>query len=226
MWQRSICSALLAVVILIVAATPAASADLTRKLTVSKEIYEELYGQEGDEKKRIIANAVCIGVIPHVIKGAFGIGGRKGTGVLSCKEGAKWSPPAFIRLTGGSVGLQIGGEVTDVILFFMTKRGVESLLDTEFTLGGDASVAAGPFGRTAQASTDLKFKAEIYSYAKSRGAFAGLSLEGARLTVSQKAVRNYYGERIWPEEILFEHKVPTLPAEARSFIAALPGDGS
>lgn len=223
MWQRSICSGLLFIVLSSVAAAPAAAADLTRKLTVSKEIYEELYGQEGDEKKRIIANAVCIAVVPHVVKGAFGIGGHKGTGVMSCKNEDVWSAPSFVKLTGGSVGFQVGGQVTDLILFFMTKRGVESLLDTEFTLGAEAGVAAGPFGRSAEANTDLKFKAEIYSYAKSRGVFAGVSIEGGRMAVGQKANQNYYGERLWPDEILFENKVSSIPAAAKSFIDSLPG---
>lgn len=228
MWQRSICSGLLGLVLLIALATPAFSTDLTQKVEVATEVYEELYGQEGDDQKRIIGGAVCIAVIPHVVKGAFWVGGHRGKGLLSCKDedSGTWSPPAFIKMTGGSFGVQFGGEVTDLVLFFMTRRGVNSLLDTEFTLGGEAGVAAGPFGRKAEASTDLKLKAEIYSYAKSRGAFIGLSIEGARLAPSQKLIKAYYGERIWPDDILFEHKVPTLPTEAKEFMAALPGGGA
>jgi lipid-binding SYLF domain-containing protein len=225
MRQGSICSGLLSFILLFAVAAPALSKDLTRKVTVATEIYEELYGQEGDDQKRIIGSAVCIAVIPHVVKGAFWVGGHHGSGLLSCKEAdtGDWSPPVFVKMTGGSFGVQFGGEVTDLVLFFMTRRGVDSLLDTEFTLGGEAGVAAGPYGRKAEASTDLKLKAEIYSYAKSRGAFIGLSIEGARLAPSQKMIKNYYGERLWPDDVLFEHQVPTLPAEAKRFMEALPG---
>jgi lipid-binding SYLF domain-containing protein len=200
-----------------------AESDLKRKLEVSEEIYTELYGGR-TEGTGVMSGAVCIAVIPHVIKGAIGIGGHKGTGVISCKNESGWSPPAFLKMTGGSIGLQLGGEVSDVVLFFMTKRGVESLLETKFTLGGEVSVAAGPYGESAEANTDLKFKAEIYSYAKSRGLFAGVSLEGGRLAVSQKLIRRYYGKRIWPNDLLFENMAPTVPAEARAFMEALPGD--
>ena len=122
-----------------------------------------------------------IAVIPGVIKGAFGWGARYGQGVVSCRNKVGvWSPPAFLRLTGGSFGFQIGAEKSDLVLFFMSERGAKSLLESKFTLGGQLSVAAGPVGRTGEASTDLKFDAEIYSYAKSKGLFAGISLEGAR----------------------------------------------
>ena len=161
-------------------------------------------------------------VFPTVGKGAIGIGGHKGNGVISCRSDDGWSPPAFIKITGGSLGLQIGGEESDLVLFFMTKRGVESLLETKFTLGGEAGVAAGPFGASAETNTDLRFRAEIYAYARSRGLFAGLSIEGGSLTVNQKAIKRYYGERIWPEEILFEHQVPHIPPEARAFMDVLP----
>jgi lipid-binding SYLF domain-containing protein len=205
-----------------VAVTEAAT-DPKRKLEVAEEIYTELYGG-GNKSGGVMSNAVCIAVIPHVVKGAIGIGGHKGTGVISCKNEKGWSPPVFLKMTGGSIGFQLGGEVSDVVLFFMTKRGVESLLETKFTLGGEASVAAGPYGESAQADTDLKFKAEIYAYAKSRGLFAGVSLEGGRLAPSQKLIRKYYGKRIWPNDILFEHQTPTVPAEARAFMEALPVD--
>ncbi len=209
--------------LLLSAVATQAATDLKRKLEVSEEIYTELYGG-ANEAGGIMTNAGCIAVIPHVVKGAIGIGGHKGTGVISCRNENGWSPPAFLKMTGGSIGLQLGAEVSDVVLFFMTKRGVESLLETKFTLGGEASVAAGPYGQSAQADTDLKFKAEIYAYAKSRGLFAGVSLEGGRLAVSQKLIRRYYGKRIWPHDILFEHQTPILPPEARAFMEALPGD--
>ena len=180
----------------------------------------DFFGRGGGPQNRVVKNAKCIAVIPNVVKGAIGIGGHKGTGVISCREEADWSPPAFVKMSGGSLGLQIGGEASDVVLFFMTRRGVESLLETKFTLGAEAGVAAGPFGSSADFVSDVRLPAEIYAYARSRGLFAGLS----SMTVSQKAIKKYYGERIWPEEILFEHEVPTLPSEARAFMDALPDE--
>ena len=113
-----------------------------------------------------------IAIFPHVVKGAFTVGARYGKGVVVCRDSAGcWSPPAFFTLVGGSVGWQIGAEATDVVLVFMTTRGTRSLLESQFTLGGSLSVAAGPIGRSAEASTDAKFNAEIYSYAKSKGAY-------------------------------------------------------
>ncbi|MDH3405275.1 MAG: lipid-binding SYLF domain-containing protein, partial [Acidobacteriota bacterium] len=171
-----------------------------RKIEASRQAYLRLFEVEDRRvPERLLEGARCIAVLPNVIKGAFGWGGRRGQGVMSCRndEGA-WSPPAFVKLTGGSFGLQAGGQVTDLVLFFMTEKGARSLLKSKFILGGDATVAAGPVGRAAEASTDAYFNAEIYAYARSRGLFAGLSIEGAQLSVYQDWIRGYYGERIWP----------------------------
>lgn len=208
----------------LLAAPLAAEEKLARKVRSSTDVYTEIL-QVPDRvvPKKLLERARCVAVIPHIIKGAIGYGGRHGKGIVSCRnDGGRWSPPAFVQLSGGSVGFQIGVEATDLVLFFMTERGARSLLESKFTLGGDVSIAAGPAGRTAQANTDLKLKAEIYAYAKSRGLFAGISLEGARLAPNHKAIRRYYGKRLWPDEILFEHKVPHLPPEARAFQRALP----
>ncbi len=197
---------------------------LARKLETAREVYLKLLdAPDRAVAKELVEDAVCVAVIPQVIKGALGWGGRHGRGVLTCRdEAGRWSPPAFIRLSGGSFGLQIGAEATDLVLFFMSERGTRALLSSKFTLGGDASVAAGPVGRTGEAATDLKLKAEIISYARSRGLFAGLSLEGARLAPDQKAIRRYYGKRIFPEVILFDHDVPSVSEEGREFLAVLP----
>jgi len=222
MKQRTSCIAMAAVVMSGSLAGIAEAADLERKLRVSAEIYADFFSGEDDARNRVLTEAKCIAVIPNMIKGALGIGGHKGTGVISCRDGSEWSPPAFVKIIGGSLGLQIGGEESDLVLFFMTKRGVESLLETKFTLGAEAGVAAGPYGASAESNTDLRFRAEIYAYARSRGLFAGLSIEGGSLTISQKLIKRYYGERIWPEDILFDHQVPTLPSEARAFMQVLP----
>jgi lipid-binding SYLF domain-containing protein len=196
-----------------------------QKLEVAGEVYLELMGApDRRAPEYLLDNAKCVAVIPNVYKGAlFGLGGRHGNGVTTCRNAdGVWSPPSFIEISGGSFGLQIGGEAIDLVMFFMTERGVQSLLGSKFQLGGDASVAAGPVGRTAEAGTDIKLKAEIYSYARSRGLFAGLSVEGSYLAADNKANRKYYGENVDAESILFDHRVPTRPASASRFTALLP----
>ncbi|MGB5814817.1 MAG: lipid-binding SYLF domain-containing protein [Thermoanaerobaculia bacterium] len=196
-----------------------------RKLEVAGEVYLELMSAPDRRvPQHLLDNAKCIGVIPSVYKGAlFSLGGRHGNGIASCRNAdGVWSPPSFIEISGGSIGLQIGGEAIDLVLFFMNERGVQSLLGSKFELGGGASVAAGPVGRTAEAGTDVKLKAEIYSYARSRGLFAGLSAEGSYLAADKKANRRYYGEAVDAESILFDHRVPTRPASASRFTALLP----
>ena len=165
----------------------------------------------------------CVAVIPGVIKGALGWGGRHGRGVVSCRDSSgRWGPASFLTLTGGSFGLQIGVEKTDVILFFMNERGARSLVKGEFTLSGQGSVAAGPVGRTAEAGTDIKLDAEIYSYARAKGLFAGISLEGAKLGSDKKAVERFYGQPVDPKQLLFEHKAPKHPPALGRFLEVLP----
>jgi lipid-binding SYLF domain-containing protein len=171
----------------------------------------------------LLARAKCIAVFPGVVKGALGWGGRYGHGVMSCRDAqGNWSPPSFLTIAGGSVGFQIGVEKDAIVLFFMTEDGARSLVKSKFTLGGNGSVAAGPFGRTAEASTDVKLNAEIYSYAKSKGLFAGISLEGAHISADKNANAKFYGSGVTPEALLFEHKAPTMPPAAARFVDALP----
>ena len=144
----------------------------------------------------LLRDAQAIVIVPDVIKGAFIVGGRHGTGVLLVREeNGRWSDPVFVSLTGGSVGWQVGGTSTDVILVFKHKKGVEGLLKGKFTLGADAAVAAGPVGRSAEAATDVMLKSEILSYSRSRGLFAGVSLEGAALLIDEDATDAYYGKK-------------------------------
>jgi len=128
--------------------------------------------------KELLESAKCVAVFPSVLKAGFIVGGRGGRGVASCRTGNGWSAPAYFNLGGGSVGLQIGAQSTDFVLLFMNNNGLNSLLSDQFTLGGDASVAAGPVGRQAGADTDLKLNAQILSYSRSKGLFAGLELKG------------------------------------------------
>ncbi len=223
--RRIAAAAVCACLALVALARPAAAQDrYQRKIEASRQAYLRLFEVEDRRvPERLLEEARCIAVLPKVVKGAFIWGGRRGQGVMSCRneEGA-WSPPAFVKLTGGSFGFQAGGQVTDLVMFFMSERGARSLVNSKFIIGGDVTVAAGPVGRAAAASTDARLKAEVYAYARSRGLFAGISIEGAQLSVYQDWVRAYYGERIWPEDILFKHEVPELPLEARTFMSVLP----
>ena len=150
----------------------------------------------------LVSHAHAIAVIPDVIKAGFVIGGRHGLGLISVKTSdGTWSNPSFISMTGGSVGFQAGVSSTDVVLVFRTQRGVDSIVHGKFTLGADASVAAGPVGRTAQASTDAQLKAEIYSYSRSRGLFAGAALDGSVISIDNDANQSVYGDGITPRRI-------------------------
>jgi lipid-binding SYLF domain-containing protein len=159
----------------------------------------------------LLQNAHAIAVIPDVIKAGLVIGGRHGTGVIAVKtRDGTWSNPSFIGLTGGSIGFQAGVSSTDVILVFRTQRGVDSIVHGKFTLGADASAAAGPVGRSAQASTDAQLKAEIYSYSRARGLFAGASLDGTALTIDNSANQAVYGDGVTVRRI-FDGGVGNVP---------------
>lgn len=211
------------------AAPVTADTDWDRKLRVASEVLRDLEDlPEGDLPEDLIADSNCIAVIPHVVKGAFWVGGRHGRGLLSCRdqdgnESGPWSPPVAVRISGLSVGAQFGGQITDLVLFFLNRRGVESLLESRVTLGADVSVAAGQVGRSAEAATDIRFKAEIYAYAKSRGVFAGVAVSGSHLGIANKGMRRLYGENRDAESVLFgDVSVSEEPRDLEAFLAALP----
>jgi lipid-binding SYLF domain-containing protein len=161
--------------------------------------------------KDLLKSAYAIAVVPDVIKAGFVVGGRHGDGLISVKtRDGTWSNPSFVSLTGGSVGFQAGVSSTDVVLVFRTQRGVDSIVHGKFTLGADASAAAGPVGRSAQAATDAQLKAEIYSYSRSRGLFAGAALDGTAITIDNDANQAVYGEGVTPRRI-FEGGVTGVP---------------
>jgi lipid-binding SYLF domain-containing protein len=163
----------------------------------------------------LLEKSAGIAIIPDVIKAAYVIGGRHDSGVvLVRRQGGSWSDPAFISLTGGSIGWQIGVQSADIILVFMTQRSIENFSRNKFTLGADAGIAAGPIGRTAEASTDAQLKAEIYSYSRSRGLFAGLALQGASLHADAKANQEFYGINGIGAPAIFEGKVDKVPEVA------------
>ncbi len=166
--------------------------------------------------QELLESAECVAVFPSVLKAGFIIGGRGGRGVASCRTAAGWSAPAYFNLGGGSFGLQIGASSTDFVMLFMNKDGLNSLLSDGFTLGGDASVAAGPVGRQVGASTDLKMAAQILSYSRSKGLFAGLELKGVVIKPDKDDMHDVYGEGVTAKEILKENKI-TAPVSVRAF---------
>ena len=163
----------------------------------------------------LLRQAQAIAIVPGYVKAAYVVGGEHGRGVIAVRRAdGSWSAPAFIEMTGGSLGFQIGFEKADFILVFKDKRSVDTIDQGKFTLGGSASVAAGPVGRSARATTDIKFEAEVYSYSRSKGIFAGISLNGAALKMDKKANERFYQRPGIPvDEIL--NKEPGAPKEAQ-----------
>jgi lipid-binding SYLF domain-containing protein len=161
--------------------------------TVIKEI---MSAPDSGVPEEVINNAKCIAVIPSMLKAAFGVGGAYGKGVASCRTDKGWSAPAFFSLRGGSFGFQIGGQAADIVMLIMNDEGMNNLLESKFKLGADASVAAGPVGRHADASTDWKMRAQVLTYSRTRGIFAGISLNGAVLTQHKDDTRDFYGRMV------------------------------
>jgi lipid-binding SYLF domain-containing protein len=146
--------------------------------------------------EEILGSAECVAVVPSLLNGGFVFGGRYGKGVASCRTEKGWSAPAFFTIGGGSFGLQIGGQATDVVMLIMNKNGMNNLLSSQFKLGADASAAAGPVGRHAAADTDWKMRAEVLTYSRSRGLFAGLELNGAVIKQDKGSTREFYGRMV------------------------------
>jgi len=176
------------------------------RLEDSAKALEEILNIPDGLPKALLHKAECVAVMPSVKKFAIGIGGSYGKGVLVCRTGSKytgpWGAPAMYRLEGGSIGLQLGGNATDFLLLIMNPKGAESLLHSKVKLGADAAVAAGPKGRDAMAATDAYMRAEILTYSRSRGLFAGVSLEGSTLRQDNDANKEVYGRKITAEEIV------------------------
>jgi lipid-binding SYLF domain-containing protein len=169
--------------------------------------------------KDLFGKAECVVIIPGVKKGAVGFGGQYGRGYMSCRRAGKWSAPAGIRLEGGSIGFQIGGSSTDVIMLVMNSRGAEKLLASKFTVGADAAIAAGPVGRQASAQTDATMHAEILAWSRSRGVFAGVSLQGSTLRPDNSENKELYGKEMSNKEIVSGSIA--APAAAKDLMAAL-----
>jgi lipid-binding SYLF domain-containing protein len=146
--------------------------------------------------EEVLGSAECVAVVPSMLKGGFVFGGRYGRGVASCRNEKGWSAPAFFTVTGGSFGLQIGGQAVDLVMLIMNKNGMNHLLSSQFKLGADASAAAGPVGRHASADTDWKMRAEVLTYSRARGLFAGLELAGAVIKQDKDSTREFYGRMV------------------------------
>jgi SH3 domain-containing YSC84-like protein 1 len=194
------------------------------RLENSGVVMQEIMNTPESIPQQVMEKAECVIVFPSVLKAAFVVGGSYGRGAMVCRTGKEfqgpWGAPAMYALEGGSVGFQIGGQATDLVLVVVNKRGASSILNSKVKLGADASVAAGPVGRDASANTDAYMRAEILSYSRSRGLFAGISLEGSTLRPDDDATRDVYGRQITAREIVLGGKI-SVPASGRHLVAVL-----
>jgi SH3 domain-containing YSC84-like protein 1 len=212
----------------LLATAPEARADnpgeLAERLRKATAVLSEMASgkQDSDIPREMLARARAVAVFAQVKKGAVIVGGRHGQGVMSVKRLAdgRWSPPAFFTVGGGSFGLQLGGQVIDLVLIVMSEKGIESLLKSETTLGGDVSLTAGPKSLHEAANTDGSFKAEIFSYARSTGFFAGASFEGATVQPDGSAIHTLYGANADSRDVLLGGRY-AVPASARAFVNVL-----
>jgi lipid-binding SYLF domain-containing protein len=198
----------------------AQSDEADRVKEAAKVIDEIMQASDKSIPTAILAKAAGIAVIPGTVKGGFIVGAEHGRGILSARTAGKWSPPAFVTLTGGSVGLQIGGSSTDIVLIIQNERGLQNLIRNEFKFGAGASVAGGPVGRDVSASTDAQMTAEILSYSRSRGAFAGATLEGSTIKEDKDANGRYYGTKFATREVVLDGKA-MAPATTTPWFDAL-----
>lgn len=196
------------------AATPVLKADTDRLKDAALVLTEMAGAADTGIPQNLLGKAQCVVIIPGVKKAALGVGGQYGRGYISCRTSSGWSAPGGIRIEGGSVGFQIGGSDTDVILLVLNDRGVDRLLSSKFTVGADAAVAAGPIGRQASAQTDATMMAEILAWSRSRGVFAGISLQGSTLREDSSENKELYGSEISNKDIVKgSHTAPAAAAE-------------
>jgi lipid-binding SYLF domain-containing protein len=212
------------VCILFAATTVFAANKEQKRLENSGTVMQEVMGVPDNIPQELLEKAECIIVFPSVLKAAFVVGGDYGRGAMVCRTGehfnGPWGSPAMYALEGASVGFQLGGQATDLVLLVMNERGASSILESKVKLGADASVAAGPKGRDASADTDATMRAEILSYSRTRGLFAGISLEGSTLRPDNDANQDVYGRKITAKEIVLGHKIG-VPASGRLLVRVL-----
>ncbi len=210
--------------ILLASATAIASDrtdDIERLKSAGTVLDEIMAAPDKGIPEEIIGSAKCIAIVPSLLKGGLVVGGAYGKGVASCRTENGWSAPAFFSVEGGSFGLQIGGQAVDLVMIIMNDRGMQNLLASKFKLGADASVAAGPVGRHAEGSTDWKLRAQILTYSRARGAFAGLTLNGAVIRQHKDDTRAFYGRMVPFSTLLKGQLPPPMPPDAEPWISAL-----
>jgi SH3 domain-containing YSC84-like protein 1 len=196
--------------------------DATDRLEKATTVLHEIMGTpDKGIPEEVLEHAKCVAVIPHMVKGGFVFGGKGGKGVATCRTADGWSAPAFITISGGNWGLQIGIEAVDVVMIIQNEKGMQRLLSSNFQVGGDASAAAGPVGRHAEAGTDWKMDTEILTYSRAKGAFAGLTLEGASIRQDSDSRHAMYGHKVTTEALLLG-KV-SAPTAAQPFLAEVRG---
>lgn len=195
-------------------------ADVLNRLSDSGKVLTELTNAADQGiPDTVLASAKCVAIVPDMVKGGFVIGGQHGRGVATCRTANGWTSPAFFTLTGGSWGAQIGGESVDLVMLIMNDQGMNQLLESNWKLGGEGSVAAGPVGREASANTDWKLRSQVLTYSRTRGLFAGLSLNGANVRQDDDSTRNFYGKD-YDFRTLLSGKVPA-PSQAQPFLASV-----
>jgi lipid-binding SYLF domain-containing protein len=219
--KKKMMMAIAAATVLSLAPLMAADPEPAQRLDDAAAVFSEIMSSpDQGVPQELLANAHCIVIVPDLKTAAFIVGAKYGKGYLSCRQGAKgWSAPATVRIEGGSVGFQIGGASTDLIMLVMTERGADKLLSSAFTLGAEGSVAAGPVGRTATAQTDAQMHADILSWSRSRGLFAGVALEGATLRQDLDDNTTLYGKPLENRDIVRNGVAP--PAAAARLLALL-----
>ena len=215
---------LLAVWLLLLMSGYALAADtrakVVQRLDAAGEIMDEIMAApDKGIPEEVLSSAECVAIVPSFLKGGFVVGGAYGKGVATCRTPNGWSAPAFFRMEGGSVGFQIGGEAVDLVMLIMNQKGMQRLMSSKFQLGADAAAAAGPVGRHAEGDTDWKMRAEVLTYSRSRGLFAGISLKGNTLRQDKDDTRAFYG-RMVPFRTSLTGAIPA-PADAHTFLAAV-----
>ena len=194
--------------------------DATERLDNATNVVREIMSApDSGIPEEVLEHAKCVAVIPHMVKGGFIFGGKGGKGVATCRTASGWSAPAFITISGGSWGLQIGVQAVDLVMIIQNEKGMQKLLESNFQLGADASAAAGPVGRHASAGTDWKLDTEILTYSRAKGAFAGLTLEGASIRQDNDSRKAVYGRKVTTRDLLLG-KV-SAPAAAQPFLAEI-----
>ena len=201
-------------------AVPEQRADVLNRLTDSGKVLTELTNAPDQGiPENVLANAKCVAIVPDMVKGGFIVGAQHGRGVATCRTSNGWTAPAFFTLTGGNWGAQIGAESVDLVMLFMNDQGMNQLLQSNWKIGGEASAAAGPVGREASANTDWKLRSQILTYSRTRGLFAGLTLNGANVRQDDDSTNAFYGKN-YDFRTLLTGKVPA-PAQAHDFLASV-----